>query len=218
MNFIPTMIRTLVMRIDKKCGTNFKPVFGNIYRSGMRLISPFWRQLNPLIIKLTYSLRLNEAVKIKLHLGCGHKHFDKYVNMDLWLNEAVDVVGDITKLPWPDGAATVVESYHVIEHLPHPRVPAVLKEWYRVLEPGGLLVLEAPHFDEAVKEYLAGNESRIENIFGHQRFLGDAHMFGYTPQRLIRLLEQAGFKNFRQTPPQSSQTQEEPSFRIECSK
>lgn len=134
-----TITRTLFVKIDKQCGTNFKPAFGNIYRSGLRLISPFLRWLNPLIIRLAYSLKLKGSKKIKLHLGCGHKHFDGYVNMDLWLNEAVDVVGDITQLP----------------------------------------------FDEAVKEYLAGKEIRLENIFGHQRFPGDAHMFGYTPKRLI---------------------------------
>jgi len=218
MNFLFKIVKALLLNIDKRCGTQFIKFFGAFYRNGMRLISPLRRRLDPLAIKLVYRLIFKRSKKIKLHLGCGHKHFDGYVNMDLWLNEAVDVVGDITRLPWPDDTATVLESYHVIEHLPHPKVPLILKEWFRVLEPGGSLVLECPHFDDTVKEYLAGNESRLENIFGHQRFPGDAHMFGYTPQRLIRLLEQAGFKNFSQTQPQSSQALEEPSFRIECSK
>jgi predicted SAM-dependent methyltransferase len=218
MNYLFKIAQAFFINIDRLCGTQFKPFAGNLYRYGIRCISPFRRRLDPLVIRLAYSLGFNRSKKIKLHLGCGHKHFDGYINMDLWLNEAVDVVGDITKLPWPDDTANVLESYHVIEHLPHPKVPLILKEWFRVLERGGRMVLECPHFDETVKEYLIGNESRLENIFGHQRFPGDAHMFGYTPQRLIRLLEQAGFKNFNQTPPQSSQALEEPSFRIECCK
>ena len=75
-----------------------------------------------------------------------------------------------------------------------------------------------PHFDKAVIEYLDGDNERLVNIFGRQRAAGDAHLFGYTPQRLKELLRKAGYGNFTESPPQSSQSLDEPSFRIECIK
>ncbi|MCB4757355.1 MAG: methyltransferase domain-containing protein [Elusimicrobia bacterium] len=218
MNPLRNVVRRVMASLDSLLGTNFKLRLGNIYRWWLWFLSPLRRWLDPIVIRCSYALSLTGRQPVKLHLGCGHKHFDGYINMDLWLNEAVDVVGNITRLPWPDGAAETVESYHVLEHISHPKVPSVLKEWHRVLAPGGRLVLELPHFDEAVKDYLSGNESRIENIFGHQRFPGDAHLFGYTPARLTRLLERIGFTSIIEAKPQSSQTQDEPSFRLECKK
>jgi predicted SAM-dependent methyltransferase len=106
----------------------------------------------------------------------------------------------------------------VIEHISHRDVRNTLKEWFRVLKPGGRLIIECPQFDEAVKEYLSGNEERLINIFGRQRSTGDAHLWGYTPERLKRLLKEAGFNGFAETSPQSSQSFDEPSFRIECEK
>ncbi|CAN0478189.1 unnamed protein product, partial [Discosporangium mesarthrocarpum] len=39
----------------------------------------------------------------------------------------------------------------------------MLREWARVLKPGGTIVLECPDFDQTVREYIEGNEYRIYN-------------------------------------------------------
>jgi predicted SAM-dependent methyltransferase len=176
------------------------------------------RILDPISINLRYKVRQTAGEDLRLHLGCGGKHFDGYVNVDLWITDATDVISDITSLPWPDNAANIIESYHVIEHIPHKKVKDTLTAWHRVLKPGGKLVLECPHFDEAIREYLSGDETRLLNIFGRQRFPGDTHLYGFNPKRLTRLLEEIGFKEIQETSPQSSQTLNEPSFRIECEK
>ena len=50
-----------------------------------------------------------------------------------------------------------IESYHLIEHIPHPQVPAMLRgDWHRILIPGGTVVLECPDLDKAVQEYIGG--------------------------------------------------------------
>jgi 2-polyprenyl-3-methyl-5-hydroxy-6-metoxy-1,4-benzoquinol methylase len=53
------------------------------------------------------------------------------------------VVGSVASLPFPDDIFDVVCSTEVIEHLPHP--PMALKEFARVLKPGGHLVLSTPN-------------------------------------------------------------------------
>ena len=57
-----------------------------------------------------------------------------------------------------------------------------------MLKPGGVLIIECPNFDQAVKDYLQGNEDRIDNIFGLQRFEGDTHYCGYNFKRLKLML------------------------------
>lgn len=65
---------------------------------------------------------------------------------------------------------------------------------------------------------IEGNEKRINNIFGLQRFPGDTHMFGYNFKRLKKTLEEAGFKNIQNEDPKGYHTKDEPCLRIECVK
>ncbi len=55
---------------------------------------------------------------------------------------APDVVADAQSLPFADGSLDFVIASHVLEHM--PLTLATLREWYRVLAPGGALVLKIP--------------------------------------------------------------------------
>ncbi len=82
----------------------------------------------------------------KLNLGCGRFPKDGFVNVDWAKAPGVDVIHDLTELPYPfeDGAFDHIEADHVLEHL--PQVFAVMSEIHRLLSPGGRLVLRVPHF------------------------------------------------------------------------
>lgn len=162
--------------------------------------------------------KLRSAGDLRLHLGCGQQRLEGFINIDLNPSPATDYVGSIVDLPCPAGSVERIESYHVIEHLPHPTVPAALRAWNRALRPGGTLVLECPDFDETVREYLAGNQSRIFHIFGLQRFRGDAHLFGYTPDSLTAMLGDAGFQSVKTAAPVDYHTADGPCFRVEATK
>jgi predicted SAM-dependent methyltransferase len=156
--------------------------------------------------------------KIKLHLGCGKNHFEGYINIDLRETSATDLECDITCLPFDDNTAELIETYHVIEHLPRYDLPRALKEWFRVLKKDGKLVIECPDFDRTVMEYLEGNVDRIDNIFGLQRFPGDAHLFGYNFMRLKKNLVECGFRNIQQCEPRDYHKDLEPCLRVEAFK
>lgn len=204
--------------IERVFGSEIKQKGGRVYRQSLLILSPIRRILDPIFIRLLYKIGIARSKDLKLHLGCGWKHFEDYINVDIWITDATDVICDITKLPWPANSVSVIESYHVIEHISHRKIKPMLTEWFRVLAPEGILILECPYFDRAVQEYLDGNESRLMNLFGQQRFPGDTHLCGYNPSRLICLLEEIGFKEISEKEPRSSQTLDEPSFRIECRK
>lgn len=57
----------------------------------------------------------------------------------------VDVVADMTALPFADESLDYVVNAHVIEHCWD--TIAALKEWYRVVKPGGYVFMIVPHKD-----------------------------------------------------------------------
>ena len=96
-----------------------------------------------------------ETGAIRLNLGCGQKIWPGFVNVDLannWSDVEPDVIADVTgPLPFPDDYADEVHAYHLLEHLWRWKTADCLREWIRVLKPGGLLVLEMPCLDKIAK-------------------------------------------------------------------
>lgn len=160
------------------------------------------------------SSRLRPPRGLKLHLGCGAVRLDGFVNIDHRWTRATDLVCDIRRLPFPDESVERIECYHVIEHLSPDDVDQALREWRRVLAPGGILVIECPDFEAAVQEYLEGNRERIYNIFGRRRFAGDVHLAGYNPEQLSGLLERCGFDDLVFKEPQDYHKDQEPCLRV----
>ena len=82
----------------------------------------------------------------KLNLGCGRFPKPGFVNVDWNAGPGVDLVHDLTRMPYPfaDGRFDRIEADHVFEHL--PQIFSVMREIHRLLKPGGVLVVRVPHF------------------------------------------------------------------------
>lgn len=59
-----------------------------------------------------------------------------------WDTSRIDMVSDITAIPAPDESFDVVLCTEVLEHVPDP--VAALREFTRLLKPGGRMILTAP--------------------------------------------------------------------------
>ena len=59
-----------------------------------------------------------------------------------WDQSGLDIVGDIAAVPEPDGSFDAILCVEVFEHIPHP--VEALREFARLLRPGGRLILTAP--------------------------------------------------------------------------
>ncbi len=90
---------------------------------------------------------------VTLDVGCGRKPYEKtffagaqkYVGMDYLTDRSTpDVVGSATDIPLADASFDSVVSTEVLEHVPDPL--KALREMYRVLKPGGHLVLSTPMY------------------------------------------------------------------------
>lgn len=59
-----------------------------------------------------------------------------------WDQSKLDIVSDITEIPEPDGSFDAIMCIEVFEHLPDPL--AAIREFARLLRPGGKVILTAP--------------------------------------------------------------------------
>jgi predicted SAM-dependent methyltransferase len=92
--------------------------------------------------------------RTRINLGCGNKPLAGFINVDMPGNYAgtkPEVFADVFKpLPFADASADEVHAYHVFEHAYRYEAEAILKDWVRVLKPGGMLLLELPCLDKII--------------------------------------------------------------------
>ena len=116
---------------------------------------------------------------MKLHLGCGKRYIPGYIHIDAVPFEHIDQVCSIDRLEFLENdSVEVIYGCHVLEHFKRKETPAVLKEWYRILKPGGTLRLAVPDFRALVEVYQKSDgdiEAVIGPIFGRQNYLYNFH-------------------------------------------
>lgn len=161
-----------------------------------------------------------------LHVGCGPKRADKLhatfrtgewqeIRVDIDSAVQPDIVASITSIPQIlSNSVDAVWSSHNLEHLYSHEVPIALREFLRVLKPGGFALLTMPDLQKAA-EFLAqgkleeplyqspaGPISAIDICFGHRASIARgnefmAHKTGFSVQTLGQKLATCGFQNIR---------------------
>jgi len=64
------------------------------------------------------------------------------IQTGIWDNSQLDIVSDIAAIPLPDNSVDAIMCTEVLEHIPHPI--AAVKEFSRLVKPGGYLLITAP--------------------------------------------------------------------------
>ncbi len=139
---------------------------------------------------------------MKLNIGCGKRRLPGYTGVDMTAQPSVDIVAPADKVPLPDGCAEEVMAIHLVEHVFPWQVPDLLREWHRLLKPGGRLVLEMPDLLKACTN-LAENrrvgkhpdQGHMWAIFGDDTLKDPLmmHKAGWWFDRLKPVVEAAGF-------------------------
>lgn len=154
--------------------------------------------------------------ELNLHLGCGSFLLPGYINIDL-ANPKADKEGDLRH---PDGFAdnTVnkIVCHHALEHIPMRDLLPTLKNWYKLLKPGGTIDIGMPDIELCMKMFLEEDEERkwgwlIWTIYGAQTeqptennvydiqdtfpyMPSQSHLSGLSLGKMIELLERVGFR------------------------
>ena len=140
----------------------------------------------------------------KLDVCGGRNPFQpgEYLNVDAVPLPQVDLVFDITKgFPIPDGVIADIVSIATLEHLRLLHIDHVLREFFRILKPGGLLRISTPDIEAIAKQVLAGGDLEMINQHLFGKFKGeqtadlDLHKWLYPASALIEKLRTIGFQN-----------------------
>ncbi|MCF7976820.1 MAG: methyltransferase domain-containing protein [Chromatiaceae bacterium] len=119
--------------------------------------------------------------------------------MDALPGPHVDLVGRVDVLPSvPDSSVELIYASHVLEHFGRYEYRAVLAEWLRVLQPGGVLRLAVPDFAACAKIYHErgledGLSGLVGLVCGGQRNLLDYHKMIFDEPLLTEALLVVGF-------------------------
>ena len=137
---------------------------------------------------------------MKLHLGCGKRHIPGFVHIDAVEYPHVDHVATIDNLGFlPDDSVELIYNCHVLEHFRRNDVARVLREWRRVLRPGGTLRVSVPDFAKLCEVYQRTGELGlvIGPIFGRQDYLYNIHYNVFDEKSLRTLLQDCGYTDVR---------------------
>ena len=145
------------------------------------------------------------AEPLRLNLGGAGEGFREgritgFKTVDLRPGPNTDIVGNVKDLSFcKEGTVWDIYSSNVLEHFPHTETLTVLKEWHRVLKPGGTLYLSVPDFEACVKLYqFHGLALWVQYlIWGDQAHPLNFHYINFTCATLSKLLSDAGFSDIR---------------------
>jgi SAM-dependent methyltransferase len=136
-----------------------------------------------------------------LDIGCGHGFLLKKMAQGGWAVEGIEVSRPgreyarktlglsihskpLEEIAFPNESLDVVTLLYVIEHIHDPKM--ILMEVFRILKPGGMVLLRWPHSTPVVK--ILGPVAKRFDIY-HTPF----HLYDFNPRAMQQLLEKAGF-------------------------
>lgn len=157
---------------------------------------------------------------MKIHVGCGPNILEGYENIDLVPQSTKVREGTLINIPFEDSVADEILAEHIFEHMDFQEEPKGWQECYRVLKPGGKLIIEVPDFEWMCQIFLKANDDfkefyklgAVDHYFGNGRALdqrwsivttmffgnqngaGQFHKTGYTDKKIRAIADMVGFE------------------------
>lgn len=136
--------------------------------------------------------------KVKLHLGCGTKHLDGYVNIDIRYLPGVDEVNNIKFLRnYQNNSIDEIYACHVLEHFGRWEYKDVLRRWYELLKSEGTLRIAVPNFEAVCKHYMKHKNLKtlMGFLYGGQDYDENFHYVTFDFNTIKQELHELGFSN-----------------------
>ena len=156
--------------------------------------------------KERFNICLKYAKGKVLDIGCADNKFIstyrarnrlKSIGVDAYNWKGADIICDTTKLPFKDNSfdtSTIIAS---LNHI--PRREKVLAESYRVLKPGGrILITMINPIISRISHTIV--RKRFDRDQGQRGGMAKGEVYGFWPKEIISLLSRAGFKKIKKIP------------------
>jgi len=142
---------------------------------------------------------------IRLNIGAGtdiRPKAEGWTNCDIRDLPGIDVVCDARHLPFEDDYADYLLAQDIVEHIPQSEIEFTLREWFRVLKPGGAIELRTPNwfmvFRAAITRRIPVRRA-FELLFGDQSpeaggYEWGGHKNGFSISEWEEVLKKIGFE------------------------
>jgi predicted SAM-dependent methyltransferase len=100
-----------------------------------------------------------------LHVGCGNRRIQGFINTDVFSNNQADYGLDLRfELPFPDSSFQGIYTHHVVEHITYEDARLFFQEAFRLLQPQGVLRIVVPDAGKFIQAYNQNPESFSELV------------------------------------------------------
>ncbi len=146
---------------------------------------------------------------MKLDIGSGGNRLDEtWTTLDIRALANVDFVCSSWYIPLEDNSVDEIRTRHMIEHLTYLQGKLSLKEWHRILKPGGVINIICPDRDYAVRQIagvgldpearsvfvmISNKEAGLRMLPGWQTYPEDTHQWSWNSSDLKEEMKKVGF-------------------------
>jgi len=142
MSFINHLKATLKNNLNISSINKLKVINNYALRVLGMVIYPYARFIRTPLNLIKNSRRLTR----QLEIGPGPQRVPGFETINVVWGRDVDYIGDASKpLPFASKTFDLIYASHVLEHMPWYEVEKVVKEWVRILKPGGSLEIWLPN-------------------------------------------------------------------------
>lgn len=112
--------------------------------------------------KTLINLNINKGkINRKLEIGPGIERIKSFETINIVNNKTTDYILDASKpLPFPNNTFILIYASHIFEHTPWYLNAKVLKEWIRILIPGGKIEIWVPDGYKICKAFVMCEENK----------------------------------------------------------
>ena len=158
------------------------------------------------------SLFKRKPIGNNLHIGCGKRKVDGFVNIDI-INSDYDIDLSSGYLPWENASISIIVCQQVVEHLEAElELFPLLCEFNRILKMGGKAYISCPDMSVVISDYLNNGENLVNDrasrwsdfslngmpsvhMVNHLFHQGGEHKNLFDFQLMNHLLKKAGFSS-----------------------
>ena len=123
---------------------------------------------------------------LKLNIGAGDVQIDGWTPIDRKHGS------EAYPLDYPDNSVDEIRASHILEHFSFRDASEALRDWVRVLKPGGRIRISVPDVDKVLTD---GGRDRLFVLMGGQTDADNFHRSAYDHDRLHAVMAQSGLVN-----------------------